>query len=73
MDGLAAFIQKQNRRGFAVGKADIRTDSIDFTYWSEKYNFPALRVIGMCEVDEGFYLARIAKLRKLAKENGAKH
>ena len=65
------FIASHNRRGFAVGRADIKTDSIDFVFKDEKWNFPSLRVVGLCRSNGTFYIASPKALRKLARENGS--
>ena len=73
MNPLNALIQKHNRRGFAVGRADIRNDAIDFTYRSEKWTFPTMRVMTLCRPEGSFLLAKVKVLRALAKQNGAAH
>ncbi len=70
---LAEFIQKHNRRGWAVGQSDIRNDAIDFTFRDEKFTFSTMRVYSHCKPDGSFYLAKVKTLRKLAKQNGAAH
>ena len=69
MNPLNALIQKHNRRGFAVGRADIRNDAIDFTYWDEKWTFPAIRVAEFCKPDGSFLLAKVKVLRALARQH----
>lgn len=69
MTPLAEFIARQNRRGFAVGQSDIKTDSVDFVYREEKFNFPSMRVYGYCVPNGSFYLAKVKVLRKLQKQH----
>ena len=66
---LAQFIAKHNRRGLAVGQSDIRNDAINFTYRTEKFTFPVLRVFEHCKPDGSFYLAKVKTLRKLRGQN----
>ena len=69
MTPLSDFIQRQNKRGLAVGRADIRNDAIDFTYRDEKWTFPTIRVYQYCRPDGSFYLAKAKILRALAKQH----
>ena len=69
MTPLAEFIQKKNKRGWAVGQSDIRNDAIDFTYRDEKFTFPSIRVFEYCKPNGSFYLAKVKILRKLARQH----
>lgn len=69
MTPLAEFIYKLNKRGYAVGESDIRTDSIYFTYRDERFTFPTMRVALHIKPAGSFYLAKVKVLRKLAAQN----
>ena len=64
------FMSRQWKRGLAVGQPDIRSDSIYFSYKDEKFNFPALQVIGICKQNGSFYTAKVKKLRELRNRHG---
>ena len=59
------FMRSQWKRGLAVGQTDIITDSIDFRFKDEKFNFPALQVMDICKQNGSFYTAKVEKLRAL--------
>ena len=67
---MLAFMADQWRRGLAVGRADILTDSIDFAFKDEKFNFPALAVANLCKQNGTFYTVKVKKLRALRDKYG---
>ena len=67
---IAALIEETNRKGCALGRPDIKTDTIDFVYKDEKFNFPAFDVMEFCKPNGTFYTAPVKKLRELEKNHG---
>ena len=65
---LGEYIKKKNRQGLAVGQCYIREETIEFVYQDEKFVFPSTDIHEHCKPDGTFYLAKIEKLRELAKE-----
>ncbi len=74
MSPLATFFAKYWKKGLAVGRPDIVTDSIDFSYKDEKFRFPALAVMDICMQNGSFYTVKVKKLRALkAKLKANRH
>lgn len=67
MTVMQHFLEKHWKRGLAVGSSDIRTDSIEFVFEKEKFRFPALEVMDLCEQNGTFYTVKVKKLRALRK------
>lgn len=56
-------------RGLAIGSSSIHTDTMQFDYRDEHFEFPAMEVFRLSTYNGYFYTAPIEKLRALAKKN----
>ena len=58
-------------RGIAVGKSDVRNDTMTFRWRDEVYEFPLLEVHPLAYYNGYFHEIPVEKLRELkAKKNG---
>ena len=64
LQGLQAATEK---KGFALGRGDIKNDTIDFRFRDEVFTFPARDVADIVRCNGSFYEAKIDDLRKLKK------
>ena len=65
-DGMSEPFSELYDAGIAVGRSDIRTDTIQFSYRKEQFDFPTIAVIPHIAKHNGyFYEADIDELRKL--------
>ena len=56
------------KKGIAVGFADIKTDSMAFSFRDEHFDFPWEKVYHLARWNGYWYEVPVKKLRKLAKE-----
>ncbi len=57
-------------RGHAIGYPKISTDSVEFRFRDEWFEFPTIAVVGTIASHNGyFYVAPVKKLRELAERN----
>ena len=68
MDGV---MENAYKRGYAIGKADIYTDTIFFRFRNECFSFPSARVMPFTRTEGHLYKAPIAKLRELERQCAA--
>lgn len=58
------------QRGDAIGHSNIEKDTVEFRFRDEKFEFPAIAVVGNVATFNGyFYTAPVRKLRELRERN----
>ena len=55
-------------RGFAYGHSDVKTDTMVFTFKSEKFEFPTTKAFEIVRWNGYFYEANIEDVRRLEAE-----
>ena len=62
------YFERQYAKGYAVGQAIIHEDTVEFRHRDEFFSFPCIKVMDMVKSDGTYYLVKVKRLRKLAKE-----
>jgi len=66
MNPLKELQEKSEKHGLALGRSDIKNDTIDFRFRDEVFTFPVLDVVHLVKCNGSFYEAKVEDLRKLA-------
>lgn len=70
MNHLQQLQKISERKGLALGRSDIKNDSIDFRYRDEVFSFRTLDVMHIVKCNGSLYEARIDDLRMLKAARG---
>jgi hypothetical protein len=62
---MRSFLEEGYARGFAIGRANIRDDTITFRYKDEVKTVPIIEVDDVSTHNGSFYEMPLAKFRKL--------
>lgn len=67
MSPLQEMQKRLEKKGLALGRSDIKNDTVDFRFRDEVFTFSTREVAHIVQCNGSFYEAKVDELRKLAR------